>query len=134
ERASDTRRPVARRGAGRDARWLVQEQPAGFGQYDINSSGLDLGYGHRSRFMADGRADYCRFVGDYHAPFLSCTTATASGTVGQYNVNSAGLDLGYANMPIFMADVDDSGKASYCRFVGDPSFMAFSCAAPIISP
>ncbi|MEM7588358.1 MAG: M12 family metallo-peptidase, partial [Acidobacteriota bacterium] len=104
-----------------------------FGQYDVNSSGLDLGYGHLPTFMADvdadGRADYCRFVGDPHAPFLSCATATASGTFGQYDVNSSGLDVGYTIMPSFMADANGDGRADYCRFVGDYHRPFLSCAA-----
>jgi hypothetical protein len=101
-----------------------------FGQYDVNSAtSLDQGYDNLPRFMADvngdGKADYCRFVGN--PAFLSCALSNGT-TFGQYDVNSApSLDQGYGNLPRFMADVNGDGKADYCRFVGgNPAFL--SCA------
>jgi hypothetical protein len=115
-------------------------QPRGFGNYNVNSApgraGLDPGYAY-FRVMADvdgdGRADYCRFVGDVGHEFLSCALAKRDGTFGNYDVNSArgraGLDPGYAYFRV-MADVDGDGRADYCRFVGDPGAEFLSCAWP----
>ena len=79
----------------------------------------------------DGRADYCRFVGNPGAEFLSCALATASGQFGNYDVNSnpgfAGLDRGYPEFRV-MADVNNDGRADYCRFVGNPGAEFLSCA------
>ncbi|MGB9365716.1 MAG: VCBS repeat-containing protein, partial [Xanthobacteraceae bacterium] len=84
------------------------------------------------RFMADvngdGKADYCRFVGNAPNIFLSCALSTGTG-FGQYDVNGQqGFDAGYANMPRFMADVNGDGKADYCRFVGNAPNIFLSCA------
>ncbi|MGB9365361.1 MAG: M12 family metallo-peptidase, partial [Xanthobacteraceae bacterium] len=108
-----------------------------FGDYDINSGpwsqgGLDPGYADSPRFLvdvnADGKPDYCRFVGNAPNIFLSCALQT-SDIFGQYDVNSQpGFDAGYANMPRFMADVNGDGKADYCRFVGNAPNISLSCA------
>ena len=74
-------------------------------QYTFNLiPGLDRGYAHLPRQLADvdgdGRADYCRFVGDAPNIFLSCNLATAGGfDSNQYTFNSIpGLDRGYAHL------------------------------------
>jgi hypothetical protein len=60
----------------------------------------DQGYPNLPRQLADvngdGRADYCRFVGDAPNIFLSCNLATANGfDTHQYTFNSiAGIDPG----------------------------------------
>jgi hypothetical protein len=107
-----------------------------FGNYDVNSMpGLDTGY-PEFRVMADvnndKRADYCRFVGNPGAEFLSCALATADGRFGNYDVNSlpgfpAGFDRGYPDFRV-MVDVNGDGRADYCRFVGDPGVEFLSCA------
>jgi hypothetical protein len=106
------------------------------GDYDINAKpwsqgGLDPGYDTMPRFMVDvngdGKADYCRFVGDAPNIFLSCALQTSNG-FGQYDVNSQpGYDAGYGNMPRFMADVNGDGRADYCRYVGDAPNSFLSC-------
>ena len=92
------------------------------------------GYAHLPRQLADvdgdGRADYCRFVGDAPNIFLSCNLATAGGFdfSNQYTFNSIpGLDRGYAHLPRQLADVDGDGRADYCRFVGDAPNIFLSC-------
>jgi len=104
----------------------------GFGNYDRNSQpGIDLGYDN-PRFMADvdgdGRADFCRVVGNGPARFVSCLLATATGLGPQEFAGQPGMDLGYDNMPRFMADVDGDGRADYCRFVGNAPAIFLSCA------
>ncbi|HEX4953812.1 MAG TPA: hypothetical protein VF017_10510 [Thermoanaerobaculia bacterium] len=111
-----------------------------FGDYDVNSapgfSGLDPGYADMPTFMADvtadGRADYCRFVGEDNARFLSCAVARPAAGFGNHDVISAagfdGLDPGRGDMPRFMADANGDGRADYCRFVGEDPRTYFSCA------
>lgn len=110
-----------------------------FGTYDVNSgkgfAGLDPGYGDQPRFQvdvnADGRADYCRVVGNSPNLFLSCAFAGSSG-FGNYNLNSgagaANFDLGHSASPRLMADVNADNRADYCRFVGNPPNTFLSCA------
>ena len=103
-------------------------------QYSFNSiKGIDQGYSTLPRFLADvngdGRADYCRFVGDAPNIFLSCDLATATGfDSNQYSFNSIkGIDQGYSTLPRFLADVNGDGRADYCRFVGDVPNIFLSC-------
>ncbi|MEM9553079.1 MAG: reprolysin-like metallopeptidase [Acidobacteriota bacterium] len=106
-----------------------------FGTNDVVSSGLDVGYDHMPRLMADvngdRRADYCRVVGDWPNRFLSCAVATASGTFGQYDVNSLPESQGFEfGDRAQLADVDGDGRADYCRVAGawqGPNVF-FSCA------
>ena len=110
----------------------------GFGNVELSGQpGMDLGYDNMPRFMADvdgdGRADFCRFVGNPGSIFLSCALSTPSG-FGQLDWNSSpALDQGYDNMPRFMADVDGDGRADYCRFVGNPGSIFLSCALSTIT-
>jgi hypothetical protein len=107
-----------------------------FGNYDVNGKpwsqgGLDPGYDNMPRFMVDvngdGKADYCRFVGNAPNIFLSCALSTGTG-FGQYDVSSQpGYDAGYANMSRFMADVNGDGRADYCRYVGNAPNIFLSC-------
>ena len=112
-----------------------------FGNYDVNSgkgfAGLDEGHSTMFRGMADvngdGRADYCRFVGDSPEIFLSCALSTGT-TFGNYDFNSGkgvtNLDPGYSDRLTSIADVADSGRAGYCRFVGSSPEIFLSCALP----
>ncbi|HEX3128229.1 MAG TPA: hypothetical protein VH394_12940 [Thermoanaerobaculia bacterium] len=105
---------------------------SGFGNYDFNSApGIDLGYSFFRALVdvnADGRADYCRFVGSSSTPYLSCALAKSNNTFGNYDFNSAsGIDLGYATFRA-LADVNTDGRADYCRFVGSSSTPYLSCA------
>jgi hypothetical protein len=102
-----------------------------FGNYDVNGSGLDPGYANMPRLMVDvngdGKADYCRFVGNAPNIFLSCALSTGTG-FGQYDVNSQqGYDAGYADMPRFTAVVIGDGRADYCRYVGNAPNIFLSC-------
>jgi hypothetical protein len=107
-----------------------------FGNYDVSAKpwsqgGLDPGYDNMPRFMVDvngdGKADYCRFVGNAPNIFLSCALSSGTG-FGQYDVNSQpGYDAGYGNQPRFMADVNGDGRADYCRYVGNAPNIFFSC-------
>jgi hypothetical protein len=50
---------------------------------------------------ADGRADYCRFVGNDPDTFLSCALAKADNTFGNWDVNGfpGNFDPGYPERP-----------------------------------
>jgi hypothetical protein len=110
-------------------------RPGRFGdQHAFTSApGIDAGYGDRPRGFADvngdGRADYCRFVGDPPGVFLSCMLALGTGGFGPQHafVSARGVDAGYANQPSAFADVNGDRRADYCRFVGDPPGVFVSC-------
>jgi hypothetical protein len=109
---------------------------------DVNSwpglARVDPGY-PEFRVMVDvngdGQADYCRFVGNPGAKFLSCALAITSRSFGNYfgnyDVNSmpglAGFDPGYPEFRV-MVDVNGDERADYCRFVGNPGAEFLSCA------
>jgi len=105
-----------------------------FGNYDINSARpFDVGYGDRPRGFADvngdGRADYCRFVGNAPGIFLSCALARTDGTFGSYDLNSLpGLNAGQSDRPFSFADANGDGRADFCRFVGNVPNVSISCA------
>ena len=67
--------------------------PSGFGyQYALNSApGFDVGYGDKPRGFvdvnADGRKDYCRFVGRLSG-YPSCALAEATGFGYQYQFSA----------------------------------------------
>jgi hypothetical protein len=112
---------------------------SGFGNYNLSSgqgaAKFDLGYDTLPRSLADvnadGRADYCRFVGNAPNVFLSCAFASAAG-FGNYDLSSgqgpANFDNGYTNLPIAMVDVNADRRADYCRFVGNSPYAFLSCA------
>jgi len=88
----------------------------------VNSkSPLDLGY-RTMRMMADvngdGKADYCRVVGNRGKEFVRCELSTGNGFNGAVSSYKAGIDLGYKDQMRMMADVNGDGKADYCRVVG----------------
>lgn len=68
----------------------------------------------------DGKADYCRFVGNPGSAYLSCNLAEANGFAANPNgYNSVGsINAGSPNTGKF-ADVDGDGYQDYCRFVGN---------------
>jgi hypothetical protein len=88
-----------------------------------SAAGLDAGHGDTPSFMVDvngdKKADYCRIVGAANAAMLSCTLATANGFSGELN-SAPGIDLGHAEMGRFMTDVNNDGKADFCRFIDVP--------------
>ena len=103
-------------------------------QYTYNSiPGIDAGYASLPRLLADvnidGRADYCRFVGNAPNVFLSCNLAGTSGfDTNQYTFSSIrGIDQGYGSLPRVLADVTGDGRADYCRFVGNAPNIFASC-------
>lgn len=108
--------------------------PSGFSnsQYGYNSiQGIDRGYGHFRQLAdvdGDGRADYCRFVGNSPRVFLSCNLADATAfATSQYGYNSIrGLDQGYGTIRQ-LADVNGDDQADYCRFVGNEPNVFLSC-------
>ena len=95
-----------------------------------SAAALDAGHPDKPAFMVDvdgdGKADYCRFVGDPHAPKLSCTLAAKTGFAGEVNSPGA-VDTGYTELGRFMADVNGDGKADFCRFVGPKPTTQLSC-------
>ena len=121
--------------AARYVSCLLALPGGGFADHDPFSSGpgIDTGYPDQPRGFADvnadGRADYCRFVGSPTNMSLSCMLALATGGFGsQYAFTSAtGIDKGYPDQPRGFADVNADGRADYCRFVGSPTNMSLSC-------
>jgi hypothetical protein len=110
-------------------------EATGFGyQYAFSSAtNFDIGYNDRPRGFTDvngdGRADYCRFVGNTGSIFLSCALSSTSGFGYQYAFNSAmGFDVGYGDRPRGFTDVNGDGRADYCRFVGNTGSIFLSCA------
>lgn len=106
--------------------------------YHFNSQpGVDRGYEHLPRWFADvnadGRSDYCRFVGNDlpngDGIFLSCLLAGTTGfESNQYGYNSAkGIDRGYDRWPRFLADVNGDSAADFCRFIGDEPNIRIGC-------
>jgi hypothetical protein len=93
----------------------------GFG-VSITSSVLD--WGHVPAWAdvnGDGRADYCRRVGDVNlqSSRVSCTLSTGTGFGA--TITSGVLDWG--RFPAW-ADVNGDGKADYCRRVGDVNLQS----------
>lgn len=79
---------------------------------------------------ADGKPDFCRFVGNKPKIFLSCHLATNDGfdPNNQFGFNSGvGIDTGYADMPRLIRDVNGDGRADFCRWVGNAPNIYESC-------
>jgi hypothetical protein len=85
--------------------------------------GYDPGVGWPD-FNGDGRADYCRRVGDTAAQQISCTTSTGTGFGSTFF--SGPIDWGY-DPGLGWADFNADGKADYCRRVGDSAAPQVSC-------
>ena len=107
----------------------------------VSRGGIDLGYQTNRRFNgqsnlrfmadvnADGKADYCRFVGDGPNIRLSCALSFLNTFGGDDKEvqSEPGFDRGYEDLPRFMADVNADGKADYCRFRGDRNVPDLWC-------
>jgi RHS repeat-associated protein len=85
------------------------------------SSGV-IDWGHESGrawvdFDGDGKADYCRVVGNTNgsSSYVACTVSTGTGFGGTYS--SGVIDWGYESGRQW-TDFDGDGKADYCRRVG----------------
>lgn len=94
----------------------------------------DEGYGRYPRWLVDVNGDrvtdYCRVVGDPGGMFIACKAGNwNSGFAGsEYMAPTvAPLDLGFDDMPRFMADVSADGLPDFCRFAGDASAPTLSC-------
>lgn len=90
----------------------------------------DWGYSDRRwmvDFDGDGRADYCRAVGNGGGAgsYLGCSLSTGSGLSGEYTVFAPLADWGYGDRR-WMVDFDGNGKIDYCRSVGDGGQLACS--------
>jgi hypothetical protein len=103
---------------------------SGFGTYDVNSApGIDPGFTFRAMadVNGDGKADYCRLVGNAPSVYLSCALSTGT-AFGNYDFNSApGIDPGYDTFRA-MVDVNGDGRADFCRFVGNPPYLLCTLA------
>lgn len=95
--------------------------------------GPDMGYQTLPNWMVDvngdRKPDFCRFVGSNPNIWLSCQLATNDGfDTNQFTFNSRpGFDRGYDTMPRSMQDVNDDGRADFCRWVGDFPNIYESC-------
>jgi hypothetical protein len=90
----------------------------------------DWGYDDRRwmvDFNGDGRADYCRAVGNGGGAgsYLACSLSTGAGLSGEYTVFAPLADWGYSDRR-WMVDFDGNGMVDYCRSVGDGSQLACS--------
>jgi hypothetical protein len=93
----------------------------GFGR-TITSNPLDWGRAPAwADFNGDGRADYCRQVGDVNlrSSHVSCTLSTGTGFGATFT--SGVLDWG--RFPVW-ADFNGDGRADYCRRVGDVNLVS----------
>jgi hypothetical protein len=89
----------------------------GFDTGAVTSGGLDPGYDAGrvwTDINNDGRADYCRIVGSSNK-YAQCTPSTGGGF--GLAVSSNALDPGYDDSRRW-ADVNNDGRADYCRIVG----------------
>ncbi len=104
-----------------------------FGNHDLVSVGIDPGFTHLPRTLADangdGRGDYCRFLSEVRGTYLSCALVGDDGRFGDREFRSdPGFDTGYPGLPRAFADVNGDGRADYCRFVGNVPGVFLSCA------
>ncbi len=97
----------------------------GFGA-TLTSGVLDWGYVAGTAWAdanGDGRADYCRPVGNVNlqSSYVECTlsTGTGFGATVMSNVLDWGYDTGRA-----WVDANADGKADYCRRVGSVNFVS----------
>jgi len=93
--------------------------------------GIDRGYDwfrQMADVNGDGRADFCRFVGNGASIYLSCAISKPDGTFGNHEWKSRpGFDRGY-DWFRRLVDVNGDGRADYCRFVGAAATAYLSCA------
>jgi hypothetical protein len=97
----------------------------GFGA-TITSGVVDWGYDPGAAWVdvnGDGKADYCRRVGDENlkSSYVSCTLSTGTGFGA--TITSGVIDWGY-DAGVAWVDVNGDGKADYCRRVGDENLKS----------
>jgi hypothetical protein len=94
----------------------------------------DAGYESYPRFLADvdgdGVRDFCRGVGG-NPPYMACILGQSGGRWSERVYRSADkLDWGYPQVkdvaePRWMEDVNEDGRADFCRYVGgNPPYPA----------
>ncbi len=78
-------------------------------------------------FNGDGKADYCRAVGNSGGAnsWLGCSLSNGSGFGGEYQVMAPIADWGYGDKR-FLIDYNGDGKIDYCRSVGAGDTLACS--------
>ena len=95
----------------------------GFGQTIMSGTidpGYDIGRGWGD-VNGDGRADFCRVVGQSGAYQLACTLSTGAG-FGQ-TVTSGVIDRGY-DIGQAWVDFDGDGRVDFCRLVGNTNLQS----------
>ncbi len=95
--------------------------------YRINDKGYHNSIRQFADVNGDGKADYCREVGNPPNTFIACALATDSGFQEEYGYGRIN-DKGYDNPLRQFADVNGDGKTDYCREVGNPPNTFISCA------
>jgi hypothetical protein len=116
---------------GRD--YLIQQNWANIGSghcamsltTPVPPSLADWGFADRrwmADFNGDGKADYCRAVGNSSGAgsYLACALSTGIGLESEYSTMAPVDDWGYADRR-WMVDFNGDGKADYCRAVGKSS-------------
>lgn len=94
----------------------------GFGT-TFTSGSLDPGYDQGRSWVdvnGDNRADYCRIVGGW-TQYMQCTLSSGSGF--GVSITSGAMDAGYDDSRRW-ADVNQDGRADYCRIVGSAIYSS----------
>lgn len=90
----------------------------------IRLAGLDSGYPWTRVWVdinGDGKADFCRTVGNPGAEFGRCTLSTGSGFDREVNVLLPGneIQVGEAHVMPYWIDLNRDGHLDYCRLAPD---------------
>jgi hypothetical protein len=101
----------------------------GFGQ-EVTSGVVDWGYKEGRAwvdFNGDGKADYCRVVGNPGDVRLRCTLSAGASFGAE--ITSDAIDWGYPETRVWL-DVNGDGKADFCRVIGNKhEFIACTLSA-----
>lgn len=91
--------------------------------------GIDPGYKNGRQWVDinnDGKADYCRVIGERGGTSLSCTLSEPDGS-GFGETLTVGIDVGYGDKPRYFEDSGTPGILQYCRVVGSVGYTQISC-------
>lgn len=91
---------------------------------------IDLGFRDEMQTFADvngdGRDDFCRITGSKKHRILYCNVSKQNGEIGKVILNKH-LDIGYADLPQAMTDINGDGLADFCRGVGVRKHAKMMC-------
>lgn len=101
----------------------------GFGSTIASQPGLDRGYADGAAwvdFNGDGRADYCRIIGDSRYGWLACNLSTGNGFDFTTIRSASVVDNGYGGTRNWV-DVNGDGRADFCRVIGNAGAYQLAC-------